>query len=51
MKAFCVFASFMVAAFMTAGLANDVQDIVANEQRGTPIPQCKLVSVLRPACD
>lgn len=43
--------SFFVAAFMAAGLANDVQDIIASEQHGTPIPQCKLVSVLRPACD
>lgn len=50
-KGLCIGLSFFVGAVMVAGLANDVQDIIANEQYGKPIPQCKLVSVLRPACN
>jgi hypothetical protein len=50
MKAISVAIAFVVSAGIVAGLANDVQDLAAYSQHGTPIPQCELISVLRPVC-
>lgn len=52
-QATAVFGGFSLAATavaLLAGAANDVNDILANERHGIPIPQCRNVSLVRPLC-